>query len=143
MPWIREHLGHILTIVLSGVLAGVIGFYSAIFVVKDDIQEIRDSISAVRISVTSDISTVNESLIELRTDMRHNASARYVDEIKNEVDIILVRMNEQIMPSLTEIEEQGDRIHQLEIRTIRVEERVIIIRAHPEQDDNNQIQSIR
>ena len=110
MKWLAENWDKVFTGVLSAVVGGVIGFFTAISTVDKEVAEIRINF--------------NKELAELRT--------KEIAEIKTDVTLLKARLEQSVDPRLKSFDGMGDKIGNLEARMLVVESQSTFLRSQSE-----------
>jgi len=120
--WIKENWDKVLAVFFSAVISGVIGFFAAIFTVKDDLARLRDEITKLQ---------SEGKLYETKEEMK---------SLLSDIDQVKLKINDIFMPTLKKLEAQGDRV---ELNIVRIDERSIFIQQQSKVVLEHQLREIR
>lgn len=84
MKWLSDNWDKVFSVILSSIIAGVIGFFSAISVIKSDIQKVENRIIEVEKDIakrtSTDMENINEKISCLMKDITEIKTARNYDK---------------------------------------------------------------
>ena len=75
--WLSSNWDKVLTIVIALVISGVVGFFTAIFTIKDDIDEIHQRLKAIETKLETvltpnvqKLETVSNKIVQIEADIK-------------------------------------------------------------------------
>lgn len=129
MNWFSQNWDKVIAVVLSSAVAGIIGFFSAIFSVQQEISSLSERIieteNSIEILLKSRIEPIEAEFVD--TDygqrLRDNAS---------EIDLLEQHVKQSLERRLKEIEAFLSKITLFELRLTEVEAQSAVLISHTE-----------